>query len=407
MFIKPINISSFDYNLPWERIAKYPLPERDLSKLLVLRSGKISHDVFRNMVTFIPSGSLMVFNNSRVIPARLIFEKETGARIEIFLLEPLHPSDYQQNFSNTSPVLWKCIVGNLKKWKKGELNKSIEKQNGSIHIMAKLMEDHRDHQIIRFSWKEKETSFIEWIEQAGMTPIPPYLQRNAEESDRETYQTIYSRVDGSVAAPTAGLHFTPAVFADLEKATIPYSQLTLHVGAGTFQPVKEDDILKHPMHKEHFTISRDILEQLLNHQGPVTSVGTTTVRSLESMYWLGVKCLHEKSGDGDVFHVRQWDGMEFSDTPLREALSCLLGRMNEMGTSSLVASTSLMIVPGYKFRLTDCLITNFHQPRSTLLLLIAAFTGNKWKDIYEYALANDFRFLSYGDSSILIPEKTH
>lgn len=349
----------------------------------------------------------MVFNNSRVIPARLIFEKETGARIEIFLLEPLHPSDYQQNFSNTSPVLWKCIVGNLKKWKKGELNKSIEKQNGSIHIMAKLMEDHRDHQIIRFSWKEKETSFIEWIEQAGMTPIPPYLQRNAEESDRETYQTIYSRVDGSVAAPTAGLHFTPAVFADLEKATIPYSQLTLHVGAGTFQPVKEDDILKHPMHKEHFTISRDILEQLLNHQGPVTSVGTTTVRSLESMYWLGVKCLHEKSGDGDVFHVRQWDGMEFSDTPLREALSCLLGRMNEMGTSSLVASTSLMIVPGYKFRLTDCLITNFHQPRSTLLLLIAAFTGNKWKDIYEYALANDFRFLSYGDSSILIPEKTH
>jgi S-adenosylmethionine:tRNA ribosyltransferase-isomerase len=404
MLIKSINISNFDYNLPGERIAKYPLPDRDLSKLLVFRSGKISHDVFKHIVGYLPSGSLMVFNNSRVIPARLIFRKETGARIEIFLLEPVLPADYQQNFSSASPVVWKCIVGNRKKWKKGDLNRFNDGRKSSI-IMASLLEDQLDHQIIRFSWEQKDTPFIELIEQAGSTPIPPYLERDAEESDRKTYQTIYGSVNGSVAAPTAGLHFTPSVFSEIEKANISFCELTLHVGAGTFQPVKEIDISKHPMHREHFAISRNILEQLLKHKGPVTSVGTTSLRSLESIYWLGVKCLQNTSGEKDNLHVNQWDGTTFSEIPPEEALSCLLGKMNEMGTSKIVASTSLMIVPGYKFRIADCLITNFHQPKSTLLLLIAAFAGDKWKDIYEYALANDFRFLSYGDSSILIPEK--
>lgn len=398
-----INIADYTYELPEERIAKFPLPERDNSNLLVCRKGKIGSDVFKNISDYLERGSLLVFNNSRVIPARMIFHKESGARIEIFLLEPLEPSDYQQIFSHPSPVLWKCLVGNLKKWKQGQLKKIIKTEAGEVELCTELIENHGSWQSIKFSWNNTQVRFIDLVYQAGATPIPPYLNREPIESDKEWYQTVYSRYEGSVAAPTAGLHFTHDVIKQLAGKSINMQEITLHVGAGTFQPVKSTNMADHPMHTEHFVITTGLIKALIENKNPLVAVGTTTVRTLESIYWLGANIISGEIGANDVLHVEQWDGYQEANAGKVEVLSTIAGWMKSKGVESVNASTSMMIVPGYKFRFIDRLITNFHQPRSTLLLLIAAFIGEKWKDVYSYALKNNFRFLSYGDSSILIP----
>lgn len=398
-----INIADYTYELPEERIAKFPLSERDNSKLLVYRKGQIGSDVFRNISDYLERGSLLVFNNSRVIPARMIFHKESGARIEIFLLEPQEPSDYQQIFSHPSPVIWKCLVGNLKKWKQGHLKNIIKTEAGEIEFCAELTENHGSWQSIKFSWNNTQVRFIDLINHAGTTPIPPYLNRDVVESDKEWYQTIYSRHEGSVAAPTAGLHFTPDVLMQLAGKSIKMQEITLHVGAGTFQPVKTTNMADHPMHTEHFVITTGLINALIENKNPLVAVGTTTVRTLESIFWLGAKIISGEIGANAVLHVEQWDGYKEVNAGKVEVLSALAGWMKSKGVESANASTSMMIVPGYKFRFIESMITNFHQPRSTLLLLIAAFIGEKWRDAYEYALNNNFRFLSYGDSSILVP----
>jgi S-adenosylmethionine:tRNA ribosyltransferase-isomerase len=398
-----INIADYTYELPEERIARFPLPERDNSKLLVCRKGKIGSDVFKNISDYLEKGSLLVFNNSRVIPARMIFHKESGARIEIFLLEPLEPSDYQKVFNHPSPVKWKCLVGNLKKWKQEPLKKLIKTGTGEIELCAELSKNHGSWQSIRFSWNNQGVHFTELMNQFGTTPIPPYLNREPVESDKDRYQTVYSRFEGSVAAPTAGLHFTQDVFKKLAGKNIKMQEITLHVGAGTFQPVKTPNMTEHPMHTEHFVITTGLIDALIENKDPLVAVGTTTVRTLESIYWLGAKIIFGDIREDDALHVEQWDGYRELNTCNEDVLKALAGWMKSRGIESANASTSMMIVPGYKFRFTESMVTNFHQPRSTLLLLIAAFIGEKWKDVYNYAIKNNFRFLSYGDSSILIP----
>ena len=399
MSVKQINISDYNYELPDERIAKFPLEKRDSSKLLTYTSGAVSTNTFSSLPEILPAGSCLVFNNTRVIQARLEFFKSTGSRIEIFCLEPHMPAAYEQSFSSTESCVWKCMVGNLKKWKGEVLHKQVLVGEEQLVLQAERLETSGNTSFIKFSWNTG-CSFSEILDALGELPIPPYLNRKTQESDKTTYQTVYSKIKGSVAAPTAGLHFTPEVISALHGKGMKTMELTLHVGAGTFQPVKAEEIGGHAMHAEKIEVSREFIENLIQNLGHIVAVGTTSVRTLESLYYLGVQ-LH--SGDTKLL-VNQWEPYE-ADKVLtsREALEAILNYMHETQSNILYATTQIMIVPGYKFNIVNILITNFHQPKSTLLLLLAAFVGEKWRELYSYALENDYRFLSYGDSSVLIP----
>ena len=399
MSVKQINISDYNYELPDERIAKFPLEKRDSSKLLTYTSGAVSTNTFSSLPEILPAGSCLVFNNTRVIQARLEFFKSTGSRIEIFCLEPHMPAAYEQSFSSTESCVWKCMVGNLKKWKGEVLCKQVLVGEEQLVLQAERLETSGNTSFIKFSWNTG-CSFSEILDALGELPIPPYLNRKTQESDKTTYQTVYSKIKGSVAAPTAGLHFTPEVISALHGKGMKTMELTLHVGAGTFQPVKAEEIGGHAMHAEKIEVSREFIENLIQNLGHIVAVGTTSVRTLESLYYLGVQ-LH--SGDTKLL-VNQWEPYE-ADKVLtsREALEAILNYMHETQSNILYATTQIMIVPGYKFNIVNILITNFHQPKSTLLLLLAAFVGQKWRELYSYALENDYRFLSYGDSSVLMP----
>lgn len=402
-----IHMENFGYDLPDKNIARYPLPFREDSNLLLYDRGEITHSNFKSLSDFLPENSWLVFNNTRVIQARLQFRKATGARIEIFCLEPSDPVDYQQSFESTQSCTWICLVGNAKKWKSGAvtLETSI---GGKTILLEAYKEGHSgDGFTIRFQWDQTGYSFGEIIESTGSTPIPPYLGRQAEESDKERYQTIYSRLDGSVAAPTAGLHFSEQMMKRLRDDGFNTSELTLHVGAGTFVPVKTENARNHTMHTERVVVSRDFLEFWHTRPEGLIAVGTTSTRSLESLYWLGVKMISGISDDPESLEIVQWDNEELpGHVSLVESLAALLDFCERQGLDQLNFGTQLMIVPGYKFRTISGLITNFHLPGSTLLLLIAALIGDDWKKVYAYALENQFRFLSYGDSSLLIPAKT-
>ena len=398
----PIYIDSFDYPLPDERIAKFPLSQRDHSKLLVYKNKSISECRFSNIADFLPENSLLVYNNTKVIQARLVFYKSTGARIEVFCLEPLAPSDYALALGETQECVWKCMVGNLKKWKEGRLSKSLDIEGKSCTFTAQWLATDEHTHSIRFNWDNSAIHFAEILEHAGELPIPPYLHRKSEESDKTAYQTVYSKIKGSVAAPTAGLHFTPAVFESLKYRQIETDELTLHVGAGTFQPVKTDTIQEHQMHTEVITVEKTTIESLLRKNGNIIAVGTTSVRSLESLYYIGIQ-LQNGSTKDQKLHVSQWDPYQTnSELSTVQALQNILNYMELYQLKHLLASTQIMIKPGYQFRLVGGIITNFHQPKSTLLLLVSAFVGENWMQLYNYALANDFRFLSYGDSSLLL-----
>lgn len=397
MTVKQINISDYNYELPDERIAKFPLEKRDSSKLLTYISGSVETNVFSSLPEILPANSCLVFNNTRVIQARLEFFKSTGSRIEIFCLEPQDPSSYELSLSSTQSCVWKCMVGNLKKWKGEVLKKEVGTDN--LILEAERLETNGNTSFIKFSWNNG-VSFAEVLDLLGELPIPPYLNRKTQESDKTTYQTVYSKVKGSVAAPTAGLHFTPEVISALHGKGIKTMELTLHVGAGTFQPVKAEEIGGHAMHAEKIEVSKDFIENIIENLGNIVAVGTTSVRTLESLYYLGVQ-LH--SGDTKLL-VNQWEPYENkSELSPKESLQAILNYMEQTQSNILYATTQIMIVPGYKFNIVNILITNFHQPKSTLLLLLAAFIGDKWRELYKYALENDYRFLSYGDSSVLIP----
>ncbi|MBQ9285025.1 MAG: S-adenosylmethionine:tRNA ribosyltransferase-isomerase [Bacteroidaceae bacterium] len=405
---KEIRIADFAYELPDKRIAKYPLAERDASKLLVYRSGKISHSHFRDLPGLLPEGSLVVMNNTRVIQARLHFRKaapegQKGALIEVFCLEPAQPADYVLMFQQTGSCTWHCLVGNAKKWKAGALRRSLDIGGQTIALSAERL----DGDLIRFSWDSDTLTWAQVLEACGELPIPPYLNRQTEESDLKTYQTVYSKVKGSVAAPTAGLHFTPAVLSELTQRGIERAELTLHVGAGTFKPVKSERIEGHEMHAEWVYVPRSAVEALLNHGGECTAVGTTSVRTLESLYYIGKKITANPEATEDELKVMQWEPYENDEGKMIshiQALRAILGWMDRHGTDALHTSTQIIIAPGYRYHYVRRMITNFHQPQSTLLLLVSAFVGgNRWRDIYRYALDNDFRFLSYGDSSLLEP----
>lgn len=399
----PILIDDYDYALPDERIAKYPLKERDQSKLLVYRNGEISEDIFLNAVSHLPEHALLVYNNTKVIHARLLFQKSTGAQIEVFCLEPLAPSDYALSLGSTEGCSWKCMVGNLKKWKQGNLIRNISINGQSCQITASLIESAGNTHQIRFEWDNTLISFAEILDNAGELPIPPYLHRKTEESDKTTYQTIYSKIKGSVAAPTAGLHFTNQVLDSLKQKNIQTGELTLHVGAGTFQPVKAADIADHEMHAEVISVKKETIEKLLLHAGNVIAVGTTSVRTLESLYFIGIQILNDKVAPDKLIRVEQWEPyQQKTDISTEMALRAILNYLNNHQLTVLHAQTQIIIHPGYVFRVIRGMFTNFHQPRSTLLLLVSAFTGENWKKIYDYALSHNFRFLSYGDSSLLL-----
>ena len=398
---KDIKISDYTYNLPDERIAKYPLTERDKSKLLIRQNGTIKQDIFENCATYLPEDAQLVFNNTRVIHARLFFYKETGAKIEIFCLEPVEPADYQVAFQETEEVTWKCMVGNSKKWKEGFLSQTFEIDGKAIELTAAKIGQEGNSFHIRFVWNGG-VHFSEIIEHIGQLPIPPYLNRDTEESDEESYQTVYAKIDGSVAAPTAGLHFTDPVIAQLANKNITTNEITLHVGAGTFQPVKSETIEGHTMHHEQVIIPINILRSFLENPKNIIAVGTTSVRSLESLYWIGLQ-LEEKRFDPFHPEVKQWEPYENeAKISLEKALQNIIYFLAENGEKAIRFSTQIIILPGYNFKLISGMFTNFHQPQSTLLLLISAFLGNKWKEVYDYALANDFRFLSYGDSNLYL-----
>jgi len=403
--IEKIFINGFDYPLPDERIAKYPLAERDASKLLVYKNKNITESVFRNIDHFIPGKSLLVYNNTRVIQARLHFKKETGATIEVFCLEPVEPADYSLSLSATGNCVWECMIGNLKKWKEGILSCPVTSGDYTFNFKAELLSTEGNTHLVRFSWDNDKIHFAGILESAGELPIPPYLHRKTEDADTITYQTVYSKIKGSVAAPTAGLHFTEQVFERLGKKSITTAEVTLHVGAGTFQPVKTDKISEHTMHSEVISVSKTTIEQLRANLGNIVAVGTTTVRTLESLYHIGVQ-LYKNPETTAPFKVSQWEPYSGNaDVTASDALSNIIGYLDKNNISSLLAQTRIMIAPGYTFRIVDGMITNFHQPKSTLLLLVSAFTGGNWNLIYDYALSHDFRFLSYGDSSLLWKEE--
>lgn len=404
--IRNININDYNYDLPDEKIAKYPLDERDMSKLLVFDGDKIEEDRFRNISTHLPAGSLLLFNDTKVINARMIFEKETGARIEVFCLDPISPSDYAQAFAQNGRCSWKCLVGNSKKWKDGRLKKNIIVDGKNLDLYITRVREIGNSFEILFEWDNPDICFSQIIDVAGNIPIPPYLNRNSEDIDKVRYQTVYSHYQGSVAAPTAGLHFTERVMGDLKKCNIQSDAVTLHVGAGTFQPVKTDNAAEHEMHTEHFIVKRTTIEKIVQYLGNITITGTTTVRTVESLFCLGAQIFENKDVDAEEFHVSQWEAYEYKDKyNVREILENLLSWMTAKGLEYIRCATQIMIVPGFRFRITDRLITNFHQPKSTLLLLLSAFIGDEWRKVYGYALENNFRFLSYGDSCLFLNKK--
>ena len=398
-----IRISDYNYPLPDERIAKFPIAQRDHSKLLVYRKGEVSHDVFYNLPEYLPKGALMVFNNTKVIQARMHFRKDTGALIEVFLLEPACPSDYELMFQTSEKCSWYCLVGNLKKWKEGTLTREIKIKDTDVKVTATRGPIHGTSHRIDFTWTGG-FSFAEIIDAMGELPIPPYLNRETQESDKTTYQTVYSKIKGSVAAPTAGLHFTPEVLAAVDAHGVEREELTLHVGAGTFKPVKSEEIEGHEMHTEYVSVRRDTIRKLIAHDGCAIAVGTTSVRTLESLYYMGLKVIKNPDASEDELHVNQWEPYD-TETSVStvESLTALGAWMDAHGLEVLHSSTQIIIAPGYEYKIVKMLVTNFHQPQSTLLLLVSAFVHGDWHKIYDYALANDFRFLSYGDSSLLIP----
>ena len=401
---KHIHISEYNYPLPDERIAKFPLAVRDQSKLLVYRHGEVSEDVFTSLPNYLPKGSLMVFNNTKVIQARLHFRKETGALIEVFCLEPIQPNDYVLNFQQTEHAAWLCMIGNLKKWKDGALKREMTVKGFPITLTATRGECRGTSHWIDFSWNNPEVTFADILEVFGELPIPPYLNRDTEESDKETYQTVYSKIKGSVAAPTAGLHFTPRVLEALQEKGIDLEELTLHVGAGTFKPVKSEEIEGHEMHTEYISVNRATIKKLIDHDGCAVAVGTTSVRTLESLYHIGVTLAENPDATEEELHVKQWQPYEkYDQIPPVVALQKILGYLDRNGLEALHSSTQIIIAPGYQYKIVKAMVTNFHQPQSTLLLLVSAFVKENWRTIYDYALAHDFRFLSYGDSSLLIP----
>ncbi|MBR3940715.1 MAG: S-adenosylmethionine:tRNA ribosyltransferase-isomerase [Bacteroidaceae bacterium] len=401
--IQEIAIAEYDYPLPDERIAKYPLAQRDSSKLLLYNKGVVSEDVFSNLPKYIPQNALMVFNNTKVIQARLRFRKETGALIEVFCLEPEQPCDYQQIFLETKECVWQCLVGNSNRWKGGVLSQVVEVGGKNVTLSVERVGGPAAVNHVRFSW-DGGVSFAELLEAAGELPIPPYLNRRTEESDTRTYQTVYSKIKGSVAAPTAGLHFTPAVLEALTSAGIEREEVTLHVGAGTFKPVKSELIADHEMHEEYIEVRKALIEKIVAAGGEAVAVGTTSVRTLESLYFLGELVAENPSVTQDELHVNQWTpyNREHSLTTV-DSLKALLEWMERNGLDRVHSHTQIMIAPGYRYRIVKAIVTNFHQPKSTLLLLVSAFVDGDWRTIYDYALANGFRFLSYGDSSLLIP----
>lgn len=395
-----INIKDYNYELPDSRIAKYPLEERDQSKLLEFRDSCITEHIFRDLPGLLPDNAIMVFNDTKVVPARLHFRRESGASIEVFCLEPHLPVEYNVNFASTGQCEWRCIVGNVKKWKGDVLrldNPDADEAVSLMNLRAELVERQGETSIVRFSW-DNGAAFSAVLEACGRIPIPPYLNRDTESIDSERYQTLYAKYRGSVAAPTAGLHFTDAVLEAIRNRGIDTETVCLHVGAGTFLPVKSDNVAEHKMHREPFSVSLDFLMKLRHGGHQVIAVGTTSVRTLESLYYVGVGIIEE----GEAKDVDQWApyAREY-DYSLEESLDAIIGYLKARGETSLRVGTRIIIVPGFRFRVVDVLVTNFHQPQSTLLLLISAFIGGEWKPVYEYALAHSFRFLSYGDSSLL------
>ncbi len=405
---KHLHIASYTYDLPDDRIAKYPKEKRDESKLLLYKGGAISEDTFRNLPSHIGAGELLVFNNTKVIQARLHFRKSTGALIEVFCLEPHTPHDYQLNFAATRRVAWTCLVGNLKKWKEGRLERQINVGGRTVTLTAERTGvSGTGHEVV-FDWGDDSVTFSEVLEAIGELPIPPYLNRETEASDLRTYQTVYSKVKGSVAAPTAGLHFTDSVLSALDAKGVERNEITLHVGAGTFKPVKSEEIGGHTMHAEWIAVKRESIERLLAHGGRCIAVGTTSVRTLESLYYIGVTISRNSEAHADDLHVEQWMPYEYAastNEPLStvEALQAILDWMDRNHLPVLQTSTQIIIAPGYEYHIVKAIVTNFHQPQSTLLLLVSALIGEDWRKVYDYALAHDFRFLSYGDSSLLIP----
>ena len=401
---QPIYIADYNYPLPDERIAKYPLAERDHSKLLVYREGQVSEDRFYNVGDYIAPGALLIYNNTRVIQARLEFHKPTGARIEVFCLEPLTPHDYQLSLSSTTGCTWKCMVGNAKKFNVECLKFNVERLGVTLRAYKEQILGNT--YAVRFEWDGENVSFAEILDAIGELPIPPYLNRKTEESDKTTYQTVYSRIKGSVAAPTAGLHFTEKVLNDLRSRGIETDEVTLHVGAGTFLPVKTADANEHTMHTEIIAVPKTTIEHIIAKLGKIVAVGTTSMRTLESLYFIGNRLAKDKMDNGqwtmDHLHIDQFEPYEHDySLSVKDALQAIVDYLNATGQQTLHAETQIMIKPGYQFRLVDQLITNFHQPQSTLLLLVSAFVNGDWKTIYDYALSHEFRFLSYGDSSIL------
>ncbi len=403
-----IQLADFDYNLPDERIARYPVEPRDSSKLLVYQSGQISHQAFSNLVDYLPENAFLVFNDTKVIPARIFFQKDTGSTIEIFLLQPQSPTRFVHvAMQVTDTCVWECMIGNKKRWKNNEiLHLSFEINGLKYQIEAKLVDIEQN--LVRFSWKNVsavETAFVDVVQALGQIPLPPYLKRKTESQDSETYQTVYSKAEGAVAAPTAGLHFTEWVFDQLRHKNIGHSFVTLHVGAGTFLPVKVQNVATHTMHSEQVVYSPKLINDLIENDGKVIAVGTTSMRSLESLYWFGVKLLAKKIKN-TVFNIEKLYPYSVENPPLVvESLQAILTFMTANDMTQLVGETEIMILPSYQFKVCKGLITNYHQPKSTLMLLVAAFVGNDWRRIYDEALANDYRFLSYGDSSLLLPHR--
>ena len=420
METKHIHISDYNYDLPDSRIAKFPVSPRDTSKLLIYSHGEISDDIFYNLPKYLPQKSLMVFNNTKVIQARMHFRKETGALIEVFLMEPAAPTDYELMFQTRGECSWLCMVGNLKKWKEGSLVRTFDVAGSAINFKATMRRDIIDAKSggtnywVDFAWDNPQVSFAEILDAVGELPIPPYLNRETQDSDKTTYQTVYSKIKGSVAAPTAGLHFTDNVLAAIDAAGVRREELTLHVGAGTFKPVKSEEIDGHTMHTEYVCVRRDTLQTLLDYDCCAIAVGTTSVRTLESLYYMGVKLEANPDAAEEDLHVCQWEPYEKADgTPVggnlidgitpQKAISNIIAWLDKNNLKTLHSSTQIIIAPGYEYKIVKVLVTNFHQPQSTLLLLVSAFLKGDWRNVYDYALSHDFRFLSYGDSSILIP----
>ena len=399
-----IHIDDYDYGLPEARIAKHPVEERDRSKLLVYDKGSISDTTFHHITDFLPQGSLMVFNNTKVILARLHFHKETGALIEIFCLEPFSPKDYERIFQQKSSCEWLCLIGNRKKWKEGPLHLRLPWKDRDITLSAEHRGVSGSSDIIRFSWDNPDICFSEILSLAGELPIPPYLNRNAEDKDKKDYQTVYSKIEGSVAAPTAGLHFTESVLEAIDRKGIERNEITLHVGAGTFKPVKSEEIAGHEMHSEYIYVPLTSIEALLRHGGECICVGTTSVRTIESLYYIGANILANPALSEEELKVRQWQPYESAPGISGiQALEAIRKYLLDNHLTALHTSTQIIIAPGYRYHYVKHIVTNFHMPKSTLLLLVSAFIGEDWRKVYQYALEHDFRFLSYGDSSLLTP----